>query len=641
MTRLLCFQRRGEEGVALLGALIFVTLCSIVVSVMLGFVDTDFRTTINVREQRHEVYSADAAVEAAIRNYQQSGKTCPSTWTPPAVNDVAAADITVSCSGDGTNAPSLPNVPSYSILTRGSASGDGIRAVSGALTPARGGVFVEGAIDISSGAKLYVVSGSVTATACTGGGTIEVASPGTQDCSYTGLPEPDPVGISSAPAVPAAALALRTVPACPGDGSPIVFQSGMYTDLNGLKALTASCSSNVFHFAPDAGGPGFFHFDFAGGGEWAIGNGEILVGGTLFGTAATVGTRAAGKRCDETQQGVQFILSGESRLHVANGGAMELCPPLFGDTTTQRVTVYGPSVVAGTPVPLTGLLPGDAKSTGNPKFDTPDAAKLSDDIGALASIAANKSATITLSDFPIPALPLPGMTVSHVSVTIRHRETASSLAPVTLSATISDGTTTTPVSSFTKSTSFVSETFDVSGTFVTAAELENLEVKFTGTNPSGGPSDYKQYLDVVSVSVTYTPPGTGVFAPTSGCAATGSTCPVISTQQGAAFTSKGTIYAPLGMLDIRLVHEPRQVFGRGVIVRRLDTVFTSAADCNLATIPDTEEYDSCFAFQLPRNRTFGDNVVFTATVRGRVLLRALVNFTGATPVVRNWSSVNE
>ena len=95
------------------------------------------------------------------------------------------------------------------------------------------------------------------------------------------------------------------------------------------------------------------------------------------------------------------------------------------------------------------------------------------------------------------------------------------------------------------------------------------------------------------------------------------------------------------MLDIRLVHEPRQVFGRGIIVRRLDTVFTSAADCNLATIPDTEEYDNCYAFQLPRNRTLGDNVVFTATVRGRVLLRAYVNFTAATPVVKRWSSIND
>jgi len=639
-------RRRDEEGAALIGALIFVIVCSIVVSAILGFADTGFRTTIAVREQRQEAYAADAAVEAAIRDYQQNGKKCPSAaqpFTAPGTNGFAAGAVTVTCAADGANAPAPAGAPSYSILTRGSAAGDGIRAVSGALTPARGGVFTEGAIDVSAGARLYVVGGTVTAKGtCTG--TIEVTPAAT--CNYGGATPADPAGIASAPAVPAAAPALRTPPACPAGNAPVVFQQGRYTDLTALKALTNSCGSTTFHFAPNADGtPGIFHFDFAGGGEWTVGNGETFVGGTLLGPLASIASAAAGRKCDETQQGVQFVFSGESRLGLSSGAAVELCPPLFSDPTVQRVSIYGPALGASAPVTVGGLVPATATSTGNPKFDPPGDARVADDIAAVADVDERKSADITVGDFVLPAIPV-GATLGQVTVTVRHKETATPLAPVTLSAAVSGGTGPTAVSttfsSFTKSTAFLSETFDVSGTFDTTAKLTGFEVKLTATNPNGGPSDYLQHIDGVSVSLTYTPAAVGAaFPPQSGCAATGAACPLVDTQGNAVFTVKGTIYAPLAMLDIQLVGSTYQVFGRGVIVRRLDTNFTSSIDCNLATIPDTEEYDACYAFQLPRDNTQGDNAVFTATLNGRVLLRAFVAFGGATPVVRSWSSINE
>jgi hypothetical protein len=636
-------RQRGEEGAALLAALIFVLICSVVVGVLLGFADTDFRTTVAVREQRREAYAADAAVEAAIRYYQANSKTCPASgWTAPSTNEVVSSDITVSCSADGGNAPSLTNAPQYAILTRGSASGDGIRAVSGALTPARGGVFVEGAIDVSSGARLYVVGGNVIAKGACSGTITTVSPPWTQTCGSAATVT-DPTGITQAPAIPSAIPTARSVPSCPADGSPIVLQPGTYTDFTALKALTTSCSSSVFHFAADTGGPGFYYFNFSGGGDWTIGNGETIVGGTLTGPLASIASQPTGKKCDDTQQGVQFIFSGESRMSLASGALVELCPPLFDDDTTQRVSVYGPNVVAGTPVTSTHTAGSASGGSGTTTFTDPNNARTDDGNAAKAVVEDRKSATLTLSQFGLPTIPS-GATVNDVKVTVDHKESATP-STATLSAKFEGGTgsskTSTTVSSFTRSSSYVTETFNVTSTFDTAAELTDFQVALTADNPVNGADDYTQEIDVVSMSVTYTPAVTGTFPPTSGCVATGATCPLIKTQGQAVLTLKGTVYAPLGMLDIQLVGSTFQVFGRGVIVRRLDTDFTSSIDCNLDPLPDTEEYDSCYAFQLPRNRTLGDNVVFTATVRGRKLLRAYVNFTGSTPVMKQWSSINE
>lgn len=639
---------QGEQGAALIAALVFVTIAAIFLGATLSFADTDFRTTIAVREQRKEAYAADAAVEAAIRNYQVNGKTCPAGWTAPVVNDVSG--IAVSCSADGSNAPTLSNAPTYSILTRGSSVDDGIRAVSGALTPARGGVFSEGRVEVTAGATLRVVDGSVVVKgACTGGGTIDVEPPGTTTCNYTGASPPDPPGITSAPAVPTTPPVARAVPACPGDGTPIVFQPGTYTDFNGMRSLLTSCSSNVLHFPPDAGGPGIYYFAFPSGGDWALGNGETLVGGTLTAPLASIAGAPVGKKCDENQQGVQLIFSGESRMSLGSGAVAELCPPLFADDTTQRVSVYGPQGVAAAPVVTPGIVPTTAASTGNPKFDAATSALVADDAPATASVAVDKndknakSATLTVGGFALPVIPA-GAVVTELAVTVKHKETATP-ASSTLTAKVSGGTgpnsRTADIASFTRSDVYRTETFDVSSAFNAPASLSGLSVDITATTPVGATETYVQDIDAVSVTVGYAVVTPGAFAPQSGCVVTGATCPFIKTQGQARFTSKGTIYAPLAMLSIQLVDQPEQVFGRGVIVRRLDTDFTSSNACNITPLPVTEEFDSCYAFQLPRNRTLGDNVVFTASLGGRTLLRAYVNFTGATPVVRQWSSVNE
>lgn len=633
-------RAEGEQGAALIAALVFVTIAAVFLGATLSFADTDFRTTIAVREQRKEAYAADAAVEAAIRNYQVNGKTCPVGWTAPVVNDVSG--ITVSCSADGSNAPTLSNAPTYSILTRGSAPDDGIRAVSGALTPARGGVFSEGRVDVAPTASLRVVDGDVTVKgACTGN--IDVEPPGATTCNYPGASPADPPGITSAPAVPSAAPTPRAVPPCPGNGAPIVFQPGTYTDFNGLRALFTSCASKVFHLAPAADGPGFYWFNFPTGGDWAIGNDEVLVGGTLTGPLSSIAGAAVGKKCDETQQGVQLIFSGEARLSVAAEGVVELCPPLFGDSTTQRVTIYGPQGTVGAPVVTSGIVPTTAVSNGSPKFDVPAKALVADDLPATASVPAGKDAKLTVGGFVLPVMPA-GTVVTQVAVTVKHKETATPGAS-TLTAKVTGGTggnaRTANVTTFTRSTAYAADTFDLSSTFTSAASLSGLAVELTAATPTGLSETYVQDIDAVSLTVGYAPVTPGVFAPQSGCIVSGATCPFIQTQGQARFTSKGTIYAPQAMLNIQLVDQAEQVFGRGVIVRRLDTNFTSANECNIEPLPATEEYDSCYAFQLPRDRTLGDNVVFTASLGGRTLLRVYVNFTGATPVVRQWSSVNE
>src|SRR5688572_22199012 len=107
--------RRDETGSALLLALIFLLFTSIVITGVLTFTDTSFRTTISVRDQGDEIYAADAAIDAAINYVRERidqgrvGTPCLD-FTAPSFNGV---DVTVQCSGE----PGSGALPFGHILT--------------------------------------------------------------------------------------------------------------------------------------------------------------------------------------------------------------------------------------------------------------------------------------------------------------------------------------------------------------------------------------------------------------------------------------------------------------------------------------------------------------------------------------------
>lgn len=75
--------RRGEAGVALIFALVFLSLFGTLIAVVLGFTNSSVLATQRHREQRAAVYAADGAIDGAIQYVRTDaqrgayGGSCP------------------------------------------------------------------------------------------------------------------------------------------------------------------------------------------------------------------------------------------------------------------------------------------------------------------------------------------------------------------------------------------------------------------------------------------------------------------------------------------------------------------------------------------------------------------------------------
>lgn len=120
--------RRGEEGSALVLALVFVTVIGLWVSAVLSFADTSFRTSRMVARQRGLVYAADGAMDAVIRKVQDAGQ-CRDIYSAPTTNGHA---VKVDC-----QPPLKPNANNQFLNpSRALTIGDSLTA--DAVLPARG-----------------------------------------------------------------------------------------------------------------------------------------------------------------------------------------------------------------------------------------------------------------------------------------------------------------------------------------------------------------------------------------------------------------------------------------------------------------------------------------------------------------------
>lgn len=668
---------QGEEGSALVLALIFLTVMSIVVTATLSLADVDFRNTSNVRDDRKTVYAADAALDAAINSYAVTG-TCPTpaTGVVPQVNGITP---TVSCDTAGGGAPVAPlNQPDLAISALATGAEAGMTIVSGAVSAVRGGLYSNTSINTSSGANLYVAPPDriVTRAGCTGGGTVGPAPCETVTGPYA--PGNDP-GYAKASAT--APVTFVAAPTCPAT-EPVVFPVGTYNDRPALEAFMASCARRTYWFPPAGaiGNPGVYYFDFADDSAWTIPNGYTVVGGTLPAgvTGATVASAPAGHRCDENGEGVQFVFGGASRMVVR--GVMELCAP-YSDpaTTTPRVAVYG--VRTGDPVPPA---PSPQTSSATPSTSvsgsqfSPAAGAYAPNDGSVATapLPAGQTASISASGFDVSSIPATAV-VNSASLTFRHSEAESpppksgnsNYNKLALVATASSGALQATMQSAacsgvpncTKSLTTASTLHDDGPTalpaaFLSKSALAGLAVAYKATS-SG--TDYSASLDGVTLTVTYTPvvPVVPRYRSQGGCITNApyaqppdasapipptGTCSLLTTAgSNAALAVKGTIYAPVAAVDIQLVGTTYQVFGRGLIVRSLrSNVTSSIADCNVVPPPDD---DRCFPFQLPRATvSAAQKVLFTVKVDARTRLRSLVQFNGpAAPTVQSWTVVNE
>lgn len=269
---------------------------------------------------------------------------------------------------------------------------------------------------------------------------------------------------------PASDIPERAVPACNATADPYVrFEPGLYTNGSALTSLMATCNK-AFWFPGAPGGQAYF-FDFrdanAANRVWVLNDADIRAvgGGTAPPTIpVAIPGSCTGPMADGTfnaNDGVVFLLGGDSRLEVRNG-QMELCGPagndpagpppigLFGGDTRVAGTgvdySLGPNSLPATPPPAASLtngtltmLNGTGANVGSDAAFGNNATQKNrirpwDNTSASASLTnTNRRASVRVSGYapsaasPADTVPA-GANLTYAKAYVRHREQESGTA---------------------------------------------------------------------------------------------------------------------------------------------------------------------------------------------------------------------
>jgi hypothetical protein len=366
-------SRGGDEGSALLLALIVVLVTGILLAAALSFAGTGLQVTTKVRDQRnltnYEQGAVDGAI-SAIRGSNTAGGFNPATgnaypcpdYNPTTPTSDLGADTTtynVTCTPKavllGTGDKS---VPSFAVLTLGSdpvsggcqankpASCVGFNDISGSHTlRVLGGLFSHGTITVSGGSNQRIlVEGSAYGQSArcdkTQGTTVLISTTdgkGPQCPSYVdsanigadpkyaaaiGDDVTDPTNAQRGSS--AATLAATTkdpVPMC--SGGVATFSPGYYGELpEDLLANPHAQGCSAGFSGLENFSAGNYYFDFpASESTWSP---DELIGGSI--DPAFTGSNWA-NACDSTKPGVQFEFGGASSINLATAADVALCGP--------------------------------------------------------------------------------------------------------------------------------------------------------------------------------------------------------------------------------------------------------------------------------------------------------------------------
>ena len=385
MTRLLRRRSatRGEDGSALIVALVVVVAVGIMMAAVLDFAGTSISSGIQIRDLRNTNYYAEGAVDGAINQVRGSSKSTCSDYVPPAppvsIQGATGHSYKVTCSMTSSGNSGIEQ-PSNAVLTLSTASGEGFIATGNHSLEIDGGLYSRN--EVSMQHKTMTINGSLYADgACSpkspadGGGNVTSTDIATMKCNANGSTDPDP----NYKAVAETTTELNTmITSYDADPTPtcangvVTFKPGLYTQLPGILvqnyAAPACTSGHVWWFKP---GPYFFDFS----GTWNIGNpcpGSLpcaydVVGGepTAPSPAATdpLGytdwvngsgtpeddwghinplTDATYPACKDdvtstAYDGVQFEFGGASNVAIGSQGGIELCGPTNASDQTSIV----------------------------------------------------------------------------------------------------------------------------------------------------------------------------------------------------------------------------------------------------------------------------------------------------------------
>jgi hypothetical protein len=379
ISRTIARLRQGDDrGTSLVLALIFITVCGVVVAVVLSFADVNMRATIALRGQAADAAAADGAAKIAINElrkgtYTYAGGNCfgsgagaSNTLTLPNFYQPASGAATsaaVTCEADTTNSALDPGVaitpankPGSAILTMAplGSGEDGVKLTVGGGRTLRvhGDIYSNSTINVAQGTLLSNTAVTARGT-CTG----TITSTPAAQCNFGS--GPDPRSVDPNYPAPSAATTLRSVPACPGNNKIVTFTPGLYTDVTSLNSMTrnSGCKDSVFYFPP-----GTYYFDFPSSTEWLIDTGYLVAGTPstplVAGTPPTIPGACqspippdpippGGWVKPGPNAGAQFVFGGGSHIRI-KAAQVEICGTY--SATSPPISVYGLKTAVG-PVP--------------------------------------------------------------------------------------------------------------------------------------------------------------------------------------------------------------------------------------------------------------------------------------------------
>jgi len=600
-----------DRGASLVLVLILVTVVAMGLSVLLSFVDSSLRVTVQLRGQAADTYRADGAMQAAVNTLRTgdytgaTGQHCfGGTDTLQLTRFYGDDSAAVTCAADPQKvriqcpSASQCNRPGAAILTLGRVAGeDGVNVKQPATSTfnVHGTVFSNSTIDVVTG-TLKTNAAVYARGACTG----TIQSTPNAACNYGTTANTlgnDPGYLPQTSTVPA----YRALPACTRANSVVTFQPGYYDDAAGLSAMMAGnsgCRHSTWWFTP-----GVYYFDFhnagtgrnallpAAGDTWTVNDGYLVAGTPVDATGKVVSAPANPAvlpgACDNpiddpAASGVQFIFGGDSQFAV-KAGQVEICGSY--SATRPPVAVYGLTSGTGSTTALTGTAAlalsavpapgGFGASATVANLATVDATRFA----SWRTTKKNDSTTLTVSGFGVPAAIPAGSVLRSAAVRVVHRHSdTGSTDPLTVSVTPTGGTAVTGTAAggaggTAMRTDLVAADTALTGSLaqaVYAGTYSGAQIAVT-VRPSA--NNDTEDVDAVALELTYTPPA---LRAGSGCVTatpygSGTACALVSTVNNAGnqFYVQGTTYAPAAVVDLILNNAAEQVFRFGVVVRSL------------------------------------------------------------------------
>lgn len=455
MTRLLetCWRarrRRGDEGVSLLLAIIFVFVVGTVAAALLPYTQAGIKTADTVRSVRTVQNAVDGAMDRAIQTLRPSltlgtkpscasggSITLPSVTYSNPTPDTGVTTARVSyCNTAPTTSPT--DQPPYAIQTLVK----GVTVDGGAPLVVSGGILAAGDVAVEGNSSQSLnVDGDVYATGNCGTPGTHPADPwdlstlkvgGEEHCSntatsYAAPPDPDPtVDPFASPAVddpfaasglPSSASSVDPVGTCSSSTSVVTFSPGFYSmppqpDSDSSSPTVCSGPNHQTWWFQ----PGMYYFDFPDGAfsgynnddadfSTGVSQNKTIIAGTPLGWDPAVDTANAvanmfkngpgntdhSALCDISQAGSTFVLGGPTNLKVATSGSdpsqVEICPGTVG---TQQISVFGLRASDGASRATTPTGPDDypEPNAASSTYANPDFAKATGDSqSAIAQLA--------------------------------------------------------------------------------------------------------------------------------------------------------------------------------------------------------------------------------------------------------------